>query len=434
MAKPKAKPSKRRAPALKLDPKNARAHGERNKALIRQSLEEIGGFRSIGVDRDNIIRAGNGVYEQAQALGLKVRVIDAQPGELIAVRRPDLHGAKAERAALLDNRTSELSEWNTAVLADLPENLIQGLWTENEWTAFGFPDTMTEGAADAAPQLDKADHLQRKWKTACGQLWEIPSKSLPGKFHRLLCGNSTSTDDIARLMQGQQAALVSTDPPYLVDYTGNDRPKGSKDWSSKYREVEIKDIEDFVPGFVKVALAHSRENAAWFVWHASQRSALVERLLTEGGLLVHQPIIWLKPSSTLSYAKYRWVFEPCFFGWPKGHKPYLVPGMFRKAPTNVWEVDWEGKARMVGNAHPTQKPIELFARPMRNHTRPGEICYEPFSGSGSQLVAAENMQRLCYANEIEPAFVAVALQRMVDAFGIEPRLTNGKPKAQKKKR
>ncbi|HLF28207.1 MAG TPA: hypothetical protein VJG32_17900 [Anaerolineae bacterium] len=122
---------------LRPDPQNARRHPGRNKEMIRASLKEIGAFRSIAVDGDNIVRAGNGVFEQAEALGLKVRVIDARPDELIAVRRPDLKGKKAVRAALLDNRAGELSEWDVDVLAEIPGDALASLWTEVEWSRFG---------------------------------------------------------------------------------------------------------------------------------------------------------------------------------------------------------------------------------------------------------------------------------------------------------
>jgi hypothetical protein len=114
--------------AFRLDPQNARVHGEKNIAMIRQALEEVGAFRSIGVDGEGIVRAGNGVYQVAQSLGLAVRVVDAKPDELIAVRRPDLKGEAAIRAALYDNRTSELSEWAPEVLGELAEaGLLAGL-------------------------------------------------------------------------------------------------------------------------------------------------------------------------------------------------------------------------------------------------------------------------------------------------------------------
>ena len=123
---------------LRPDPRNARKHTTRNQELIRQSLTELGPFRSIAVDGDDIVRAGNGVLEQAQQLGLRVRVVEAAPDELIAVKRPDLHGAAAEKAALYDNRTAELSEWDANVLAELssqaPE-VIEGVFANGELAA-----------------------------------------------------------------------------------------------------------------------------------------------------------------------------------------------------------------------------------------------------------------------------------------------------------
>lgn len=408
---------------LKLDPKNARRHTRRNQEMIRESLEAVGAFRSIAADGDGIIRAGNETFQQAQALGLKLKPIVAKPNELVVVVRPDLRGKKALQAALYDNRTGELSEWDTDVLAGLPDDILSALWDTAERTDLGLGLDEPESLRDAEPKLDKATQLQRKWGTAPGQIWVIPSRSMKGKAHRLACGDSTNAEHVARLMAGEPAALVATDPPYLVDYTGANRPgQAGKDWSALYHEIDIKDVDGFIRGFVTTAMAHTKDNAAWFVWHASQRASLVERLLTECGLLVHQPIIWVKPVATFGYAKYRWAHEAAFFCWKQKHPPYFTPGWFKQNQTSVWEMDWEGRSRTTDDLHPTQKPIELFARPMRNHTHPNDVCYEPFSGSGSQLVAAENVKRICYASELEPGFVAVSLQRMVDAFGLEPQL------------
>ncbi len=122
----------------------------------------------------------------------------------------------------------------------------------------------------------------------------------------------------------------------------------------------------------------------------------------------------------MTFSVYGWQHEPCFFGWKKGHKPYVAKGWFKdQSHTTVWPIDFDGKKRMVGNAHPTQKPVEIFARPMRGHTLQGEICAEPFSGSGTQLVAGEILGRLVYACEITPEFVAVALERL-QLLGLEP--------------
>lgn len=136
------------------DPKNARRHPDRNKELIRQSLEEVGPFRSIGVDGEGIIRAGNGVYEQAQALGLKVREVEAAPDELIAVVRPDLKGEKAQRAALWDNRAGETSEWDNEVLKEIAEETdLSDLFTEEE-----LDKVIGSQASDDEITLDGREH------------------------------------------------------------------------------------------------------------------------------------------------------------------------------------------------------------------------------------------------------------------------------------
>jgi len=243
-----------------------------------------------------------------------------------------------------------------------------------------------------------------------GDLWIL------GK-HRLLCGDSTNEDDVARLMGDDTAALLSTDPPYCVDYTGADRPQDSgKDWSSKYREIEIKDLGEFLRAMLKAVLPRTRDSAAIYVWHAHLQYPVIDAVFQQFDILRHQPIIWVKPSSTFTYAYYRWAHEPCLFGWRQGHKPphYLANGM-----TSVWEVDWEGKRRVVGNEHPTQKPLRLFEIPMEQHTKRGEVVLEPFSGSGSQLIAAECLRRRCRAMEISPAFVDVAVRRWEQATGKE---------------
>jgi len=213
---------------------------------------------------------------------------------------------------------------------------------------------------------------------------------------------------------------MATDPPYCVDYTGNDRPEGSgKDWSDKYREIDITDLGEFLREFLRTLLGHLRDNAGLYMWHAHLQYPVIDAVLAEFGILRHQPIIWKKPTSTFTYAFYRWAHEPCIFGWKKGHKPphYLANGI-----SSVWEVDWEGKSRVVGNEHPTQKPLRLFEIPMEQHTRSGEIVLEPFLGSGSQLIAAERLRRRCRALEIVPAFVDVAIRRWEQATGRQATL------------
>jgi DNA modification methylase len=131
------------------------------------------------------------------------------------------------------------------------------------------------------------------------------------------------------------------------------------------------------------------------------------------GLLLHQILVWVKPTATFGHCYYRWRHEPCAFGWQRGNKPEHGHG----AMETVWELDWEGKQRVVGNEHPTQKPTRIFEIPMEQHTKVGDTVLEPFSGSGSQLIAAEHLGRRCCAIEIQPAFVDVAIRRWQEASG-----------------
>jgi len=217
-------------------------------------------------------------------------------------------------------------------------------------------------------------------------------------------------------MNGEKASLFATDPPYLVDYTGADRPNGGHDWSDLYREVDIKDAAGFLRAVFTSALSVCQDNAAWYCWHAHKRAALIEQIWSALGVLNHQQIVWVKPAAIPTHSYYPWRHEPCLMGWKQGNKP-PHNGDNSHSVTSVWELDWEGSARPVGAEHPTQKPIEVFAIPMRRHTQSGGICYEPFSGSGSQIIAGERLGRSVRAMELQPVFVDIGVRRWEKATG-----------------
>src|SRR6266487_6496114 len=240
--------------------------------------------------------------------------------------------------------------------------------------------------------------------TQPGDLWLLDD-------HRLLCGDSTNEADVDRLMDGKLASLLATDPPYLVDYTGGDRPptranKGKANRNKNWDEYKDPDASvDFFARFLKEGLKHLAKGSAVYQWHATRRQALVEEAWVQCGLLVHQTIVWAKARGVLTRSHYMWSHEPCFYGWVEGTPPKLKPPASERT---VWNVDQQGEQAGI---HPTQKPVELFIRPIEFHTRPGDVVYEPFSGSGTQLIAAERTGRICYAMEQEPRYVQVAVAR-----------------------
>ena len=296
-----------------------------------------------------------------------------------------------------------------------------------------FKDFEEENTGCGKTLPDDIPEPPKETITRPGDLWILGN-------HRLLCGDSTNEDDVARLMDGKKAKLFATDPPYCVDYTGKDRPNGGKDWSGVYHEVDIPDASKFIKDFYSVGLKVIKENTALYLWHASKRRHEIQQVCDELNILVHQQIIWVKPCTILTYSFYSWRHEPCLLMWVRGSKPPYKPKDksigtiwrvdFLKSGdpaspdyySDVWELDWEGKKRNPGLEHPTVKPTEVFAIPMRVHTQPGDICYEPFSGSGSQIIAGERLNRRVFAMELEPVFCDVAVQRWEEFTGEKAEL------------
>ncbi|MHC4610272.1 MAG: DNA-methyltransferase [Planctomycetota bacterium] len=193
------------------------------------------------------------------------------------------------------------------------------------------------------------------------------------------------------------------------------RKSRNKNWSRSYAvtwddaEANPKLYEDFYRLAVAEAIT---ANAAWYCWHASRRQAMVEEVWHKFGAFVHQQIIWAKDRPILTRSWYSWQHEPCFFGWVRPHQPHRVADDFL---SSIWHIPTVGPGQRTD--HPTSKPVEVFAIPMRQHTHRGDVCYEPFCGSGSQLIAAEQLGRRCYALEISPHYCDVIVRRWIHFVG-----------------
>jgi len=390
--------------SLHLDPANAREHGPENLEAILASLKRFGQAEPLVVQKaTGRVIGGNGRHAAMRRLGwTECDVVEVEVDDLTAT---------ALGIAL--NRSSDLASWNEDTLAKLLRELkeqdaLEGVGYSDkdiEDLFAGLDDTPSSDVDDPGPEEPKTDAV-----TISGDLWILGD-------HRLLCGDSTKADDLERLMAGDKAALMATDPPYCVDYTGMDRPihdgkPSGKDWSHVYREIDIKDLGEFLDKVFVASLPHLRDDAALYVWHAHLQQPTIAATFERHDLLLHQILVWVKPSATFGHSYYRWRHEPCAFGWRRGKKPKHGYGTL----DSVWEVDWEGKARIT-TFHPTSKPPRLFEIPMESHTGKGAIVLEPFSGSGSQLIAAEKLGRRCRAMEISPVFVDGAVLRWEKATG-----------------
>lgn len=391
-------------------PSNPR-HNDAAVPHVINSIRRFGWQQPIVARASGEVIAGNTRLKAAQQLGhKKVPVVWFSGSDL-----------EATAFAIADNRTHEFASWDEPALT----KLLQELRAEDSLEGVGYDEGEID---DLIATLEKsADGPETALEDPGPEAPPRAAVARPGDLwllgeHRLLCGDATSLADVQRVMAGAKAALVATDPPYLVDYTG-ERPNDSgKDWSEQFREIDIKDPEGFFMSTFRNVVEVLAPHAPIYSWHAHKRQALLSATWETLGIHGHQQIIWVKPMSVFGFSFWHFRHEPCLMGWKKGSMP---PHDGDHQHDSVWEVDFDGKQRIVGNEHPTQKPVELFLRPMRRHTTRGDVCFEPFSGSGSQLIAAEQLGRRCYALEIEPSFVDVAIRRWQTATGKQAVLEGG---------
>lgn len=380
--------------------RNPRTHSRAQISKIAASLVEFGWTNPILVGNDDEIIAGHGRALAARQLGMT---------EVPVVVLGHLTPAQRRAYVIADNQLALEAGWDEELLAAELKALDE---MEFDLGVIGFDqdelDEFLDREAAEDPPIPEPPEIPT---TRPGDLWMLGD-------HRLVAGDCTDEAVVLRVMDGQRAALFATDPPYLVDYDGTNhpskRPKANKDWDDQYEDWDNSEQgQALYDGFIGVAVKHAiLPTAAWYTWHASRRQAMLEDSWTKAGAFVHQAVVWVKTRGVLTRSTFLWRHEMCFHGWLKGNRPYFH--RLREDPTTVWEV---ASSEVESHDHPTSKPVRLFEIPMLVHTKRGEICYEPFSGSGSQIIAAERTGRRCYAIELNPRFVDVAILRWQEASG-----------------
>jgi DNA modification methylase len=393
--------------------------------MIVESLQRFGAARSIVIDEDNVILAGNGTTDAAAVAGIdRVRVVEAAGDELIAVRRRGLTAEEKTALALADNRTAELAVWDNAVIAKLAAEmpgLTTGLWSDQELREL-LVSLQPPAAEDPGAQDERAAELQRQWRTAAGQLWRIPSKALPDAYHLVLCGDTTRPEDVARVMAGARYDLLVTDPPYGVSYAAknvflNAVAKGTR--------IQQPILGDDAPPEAMFAFwhdafaalrAHAAPGANYYVTgpQGGDLLFLLMRALNESGFPLRHMLIWAKNNHVLGRSDYHYQHEPMLYGWVDGAAHTFNGG---PGETSLWQIDKPQKSKL----HPTMKPVELFERAIRNGSKVGDLVCDGFAGSGTTVVACERTARSARVLERDPGYCAVILQRLADV-GLEPTL------------
>jgi len=370
---------------------NSRTHSDEQVAQIAASMKEFGWTNPILVDEEGVIIAGHG------------RLLAAQRLKMDSVPTISIEGlSKAQRKALViaDNKMAMNAGWDMSLLAlELGELDLEGFdlgltgFSVDELDKLLMPEQI-EGNTDpdAVPELPAFPIAEK------GDVW------LLGR-HRLVCGDSTMADDVAKALNGVSPHLMVTDPPYGVNYDPSWRSKALKDGAKR---AEGKVMNDDKADWREAWALFPGEVA--YVWHAMKTSGVVYESLEASGFSIRSEIVWVKPRLILSQGNYHPQHESCWYAVKDKGKAHWAAG---RDQTTVWHIDHQKSE----TGHGTQKPVDAMKRPIENNSSAGQAIYEPFLGSGTTLIACEMTGRNCHALELDPLYVDVAVQRWQDFTG-----------------
>lgn len=358
---------------LKFDDQNFNNHTEYGMSLLEKSLRENGAGRSILIDKDNRIIAGNGIVEAAGSIGMdNVEIVDITGEKIVALRRKDitLDSKKGREMAMADNSTAAADlSWNKGAIAKQKEK-----WgiDPNAWGITDWKDKPEEITEDEAPAVS-----DEPAKSVLGGVYQLGG-------HRLMCGDSTDTGSVAILMDGQKAELLLTDPPYNVAM--------KRSATIINDDLSDEDYNKLLTGAVKCAKAFCSGNQYWWIgW--KEYPKLAEILHLED-LPVINCIVWVKPSIGLGKTGYRYRHELCIFSG----------SIESKSESDVWEFD-----RDSSPDHPTMKPVGIMAKAIQDSK--ADTVLDLFGGSGSTLIACEQLGRRCFMMELDPKYCDVIRKR-----------------------
>jgi DNA modification methylase len=371
---------------LKFDHKNARKRTDNSTRLIQESLQRYGAARSIVIDEDNRILAGNGTIAGAQALGLtKLKVVEAAGDEIIAVRRTGLSEDEKVGLALADNRAAELSDWDAQMLQQLSEEHDIAPWFEQEDLDAIINASEQLEPVEGNTDPDDVPEPPADPTTKPGDLWVLGN-------HRLLCGDSTDVLAVERLMDGQKADMVFTDPPYNIGY---------QDMGAKFEKIANDKMSD--GEFLDFLRSTVMPCEVMYVCCSWQYAHLFKQAMRDLDKPAKAMIIWDKVNPAQNLDLYYKQHEIIFYHGPFGGQS-TVRG-------DVWQLK-----RQRNTLHPTMKPIELIEMALGDHPTL-KLVYDGFGGSGSTLIACEKTGRKARLMELDPAYCDVIVKRWEDFTG-----------------
>ena len=367
---------------------NARTHSAEQILKLRSSLREFGFVNPIIIDREFNVIAGHGRLMAAKEEGIE---------EVPCVFVDYLTDAQKKAYILADNRMAMDAGWDEELLKIEMEEL-QNLGYDLGYTGFdekeladlfGVDDKeVKDDEFDLTAALEKASFVER------GDVWFV------GK-HKLMCGDATSSEDVAKLMEDKKANLILTDPPYNVAFKSSDGLTIQND------SMKNNDFYEFLFSSFKNMAEHLENGGAAYIFHADTEGLNFRKAFIDAGFHLAGCCIWVKDSLVLGRSDYQWQHEPVLYGFMQNGKH---PWYSDRKQTTIWNFD---KPKKNSN-HPTSKPLDLLAYPINNSTQANAIVIDTFGGSGSTLMACEQMNRICYTMELDEKYASVILRRYVE--------------------
>ena len=381
-------------PLSKLVPyvNNARTHSPEQLTKLRSSLREFGFINPVIIDRDFNVIAGHGRIAAAKEEGIT---------EVPCVFVDFLTEAQKKAYILADNRMALDAGWDEELLRIEIESL-QGADFDVSLTGFGEDEIADLFAGDGEKDVKDDDFdisaaLEKAAFVERGDIWTV------GR-HRLMCGDATSAEDVAALMDGKKANLIVTDPPYGVSFKSgsglsiqNDSMKGDEFYTFLYNS------------FSQMA-AHLENGGAAYVFHADTEGLNFRKAFVDAGFHLAGVCIWVKNSLVLGRSDYQWQHEPVLYGFLKNGKH---PWYSDRKQTTIWNYD---KPKRNKN-HPTSKPLDLLGYPICNSSQENAVVIDTFGGSGSTMMACEQTNRICHMMELDEKYASVILRRYVEDTG-----------------
>ena len=368
--------------------RNARTHSKEQILQLRSSLREFGFVNPIIVDKDLNIIAGHGRVLAAKAEGLS---------EVPCVFAEHLTDAQKRAYILADNRLALNAGWDEELLA-LEFGELKDLGFDLELTGFGLDEIEKLFAADGKDVQDDDFDLTAALEQAAfvlpGDVWTL------GR-HRLICGDATHADTVKKLMDGRKANLILTDPPYNVGFESSSGLKIKND-SQKSEQ-----FYNFLLSAFRSVADNLESGGSAYIFHADTEGENFRRAFREAGFHLSGTCIWVKDSFVMGRSPYQWQHEPILYGWLKtgAHKWYAG-----RSEATIWNF---AKPRKNSD-HPTSKPLELLAYPIKNSSQANGIVLDPFGGSGSTLIACEQADRICNMLELDEKYASVILRRYAE--------------------